>query len=449
MEFLKAFLDAIPAVASSPYGLAAYALATAAFVFFIWRVVRNKNLLEHIEKLPPKDRLRALEIEMGGARLAKGLSPEQWLRAKVQRYYLLAFLAICAAVVAIVALALLRGAQIVNATTIINNDYRQTTNQSLSEGDLSRIRDAIAAGMAKDTVREQAAVSQLSAPAREAYQRAAPAMKANPPIASDGARVEPSTAEAQGASTQAPAAAKAATPAPLTTATETEPNNDIFSANEVPLNTTISATLENDKDVDYFTFVMPGNKRDLVDIILENRSTSLAPIITVYDADKSKRWPVKNETGGGDLKYRLVGTPGTRYYVAVSPNSGSGAYRLTLKALEAYDRFEPNDDILSATPIEIGARIEANIMDSADLDYFRFETGSQTKLVVTVENQSTTLAPIIKVFNPDKSAHWPRKNETVGGDVSYAFEAQPNSRYYVAIYANEGYGKYTLTVRPQ
>src|SRR3954469_9352547 len=113
MEFLQALLAAVPAAASSGYGLAAYALATAACVFFIWRVVRNKNLLKHIEKLPPKDRLRALEIEMGGARLAKGLNPEQWLRAKVQRYYLLAFLAICAAVVAIVALAGLRGAQIV------------------------------------------------------------------------------------------------------------------------------------------------------------------------------------------------------------------------------------------------------------------------------------------------------------------------------------------------
>jgi hypothetical protein len=119
MEFLQALLAAVPAAASSGYGLAAYALATLACVFFIWRVVRNKNLLEHIEKLPPEDRLRALEIEMGGARLAKGLSPEQWLRSKVQLYYLLAFLAICAAIVAVMALAGLQGARILNALTII------------------------------------------------------------------------------------------------------------------------------------------------------------------------------------------------------------------------------------------------------------------------------------------------------------------------------------------
>lgn len=439
MEFLQALLAAIPAAASSAYGLIAYALATLACVFFIWRVVRNKNLLEHIEKLPPKDRLRALEIEMGGARLAKGLSPEQWLRAKVQRYYLLAFLAICAAAVAIVALAGLRGARVVNAMTIINNDYRQTTNQSLAEADLQRIRDAIAAGMAKDSTREQAAVSQLSAPAREAYLRTAPAIKDEKPVTQNG--VQPGST--QPPSTQTPAA-----PA-LTSATETEPNNDIFSANEIPLNTMISAALESSSDVDYFTFLVPGNKRDIIDIILENGSASLAPIITPYNPDKSANWPQKNVTGGGDVTYQFVAQPGSRYYVAVSSNSGAGKYRLMIKSRQAYDRYEPNDDILSAYAIEIGQTIEANIMDGKDYDYFRFETGSQTKLAVALVNQSATLAPIITVYNPDKSSHWPQKNTTAGGDVSYAFEARPNTRYYVAVSANEGYGKYALTVRPQ
>jgi hypothetical protein len=437
MEFLQALLAAIPAAASSAYGLAAYALATFACVFFIWRVVRNKNLLENLEKLPPEHRLAVLETDMGGVRLAKGLSPEQWLRAKTYRYYLAAFLAVCAAVVVVVLFAGVQGVQINNAVTNISNDFRQTNNQPLSEEDRQLMREAVAALKARDPSREQAAVNQLSAPARAAYLRAAPAIRETSRPGSP----------AGSSSTGTPPPTMAQAP---TAATETEPNNDILSANEVPINSVISAALENGSDVDYFTFVMPGDKRDIIDLSLENGSASLQPIITMYNQDKTADWPQKNTTGGGDVTYQFVAQPGSRYYVAVSSNSGFGKYRLTIKPRQAYDRYEPNDDILSASAIEIGqTTIEANIMDKDDVDYFRFETESQTKLAVVLENRSATLAPIITIYNPDKSADWPRKNTTKGGDVSYQFEAKPNSRYYVAVSAEAGYGKYALTVRAQ
>src|SRR5579871_2846430 len=104
-EFLIAALSAIPSAAASPLALGAYALAIAAYVFTTWRVARNRNLLAHLQKLPPAHRLKALEIEMGGARLAAGLSPEQWVRARIHKYYLVAFLATCVVVVAILGLA--------------------------------------------------------------------------------------------------------------------------------------------------------------------------------------------------------------------------------------------------------------------------------------------------------------------------------------------------------
>jgi hypothetical protein len=88
-------------------------------------------------------------------------------------------------------------------------------------------------------------------------------------------------------------------------------------------------------------------------------------------------------------------------------------------------------------------------MDPADSDYFSFETGSQTKLMVVVENKSSTLAPKMAVYNLDKSAQQTQQNSTPGGNVSYAFEARPNSLYYLAVWSYSGSGKYALTVRPQ
>lgn len=121
-EFLRLALSAIPSAASNWYALGAYTLAIAAYVITVWRVARNKNLLENIQKLPPKDRLSALEIETGGVRLATGISPEQWVRSRIHRYYLFAFLATCAVVVAIAALAAVKGASYVRTLTIINNE---------------------------------------------------------------------------------------------------------------------------------------------------------------------------------------------------------------------------------------------------------------------------------------------------------------------------------------
>lgn len=95
MAFLNAALSAIPSVAGSKYALIAYALAIGAYVVFVWRVARNKNLLKSLEKLPARDRLSALELEMGGVRLAHGISPEQWLRSRIHYYYFLAFVVAC------------------------------------------------------------------------------------------------------------------------------------------------------------------------------------------------------------------------------------------------------------------------------------------------------------------------------------------------------------------
>jgi hypothetical protein len=90
-QFLKAAFSGLPAVASSPYALVAYLAVIAAWVVIAWRVKRNSNLLQSLGKLPPRDRLKALQAEMGSVQLASGLSPEQWLRSRVHLYYFLGF----------------------------------------------------------------------------------------------------------------------------------------------------------------------------------------------------------------------------------------------------------------------------------------------------------------------------------------------------------------------
>ena len=110
MEFLKAALQNIQGASSSPLAFAAYALVIVAWVVIAWRVQRNKQLLESLEKLPAKDRLSALQQEMGSVPVPPGLTPEQWVKVRSLKYIFSGFALLCLVVVVIIGVSLARAA---------------------------------------------------------------------------------------------------------------------------------------------------------------------------------------------------------------------------------------------------------------------------------------------------------------------------------------------------
>src|SRR5437867_5917658 len=97
MEFLKSLLQALPQAASSPYALVAYLAVLVGWLVIALKVNRNKQLLAHIDKLPSKDRLSALQLEMGAVTIKEGMTPEQWIRTRVHNYLFLGFAILCLA----------------------------------------------------------------------------------------------------------------------------------------------------------------------------------------------------------------------------------------------------------------------------------------------------------------------------------------------------------------
>ena len=449
-QFLEAALSAIPAAATNSYTFGAYALVVLAYVVVAWRVARNKNLLANIEKLPPNDRLSALEIETGGVRLASGISPEQWVQSRIHKYYLLGFLATCAVVVAIAAPAMLKGVQYAQALTVINNQYQVLmNNQPLTGPDLQHVEGLVKALVADDLKKAQAVYQQISPQARDAYGEAyqesqredSPAKKV---------LVPPSQLAAAAAPTPVPVAPPSPEPLRRTvTSQEAEPNDDILKPNEIALNTTVNAAIETPNDADFYTFTVPGNRRDIVDVRVTNTSTTLAPRLTIYSPDKSVLHNRYIGDGGANINHMFVPRPNDRYYASVSSAGGIGTYQLTVEAKNAFDAFEPNDNILSATPIAIGKPIKANIMDPGDADFYRFETQSAAKVSVFVENGLGSLAPRLTVYNPDKSILHNRYIGDAGANISHAFQAEAKSHYYVRVSSAGGESEYSLIVRPE
>jgi len=104
-SMLKAASRAIEAAKSSPLALMALLIIVLAWVVIAFRVRRNSQLLANLGQLPEKDRLKALELEMGHVPLKGGLSPEQWLRARVHQYYFFGFALLCLFILILVAFA--------------------------------------------------------------------------------------------------------------------------------------------------------------------------------------------------------------------------------------------------------------------------------------------------------------------------------------------------------
>jgi tetratricopeptide (TPR) repeat protein len=100
------FLKALPVVASSPLAFVGYIVLVISWLIIGLKERRNKNLLENLEKFPEGDRLAAWETETDRVRIRHGLSGEQWIRARRQRYLFIGFGITLSVVVALFILAL-------------------------------------------------------------------------------------------------------------------------------------------------------------------------------------------------------------------------------------------------------------------------------------------------------------------------------------------------------
>lgn len=229
---------------------------------------------------------------------------------------------------------------------------------------------------------------------------------------------------------------------------EQEPNNTIFEANSFPVDANATGEISSNDNSDYYKFRNTSNLRDWVEVNLLNQSTTLAPTVTVYDNNKSQMFEKNNWTAGANLEFDFVAEPGKGYYFQIwSRSSTSGKYNLSVKSQKAYDKYEPNDDALSATPLKTGQTITANIIDGNDGDWYKVTGSTGERIAVLLENQSTTLAPTVTVYDKNKSNLIEKNDWTPGANLEFDFDTRPGKEYYIQIWSRSSTsGKYNLIV---
>jgi len=235
---------------------------------------------------------------------------------------------------------------------------------------------------------------------------------------------------------------------------EQEPNNTIPQANVAEMDTTIAGEINPADDVDFFKFPYDAAKkrRDIVLVRLDP-STTLQPSVALYKEDKSvdRGWTAPN-TAGAEHKFPFSAEPGKTYFVGVASDykRNAGAYALSVKPQKAYDKYEPNDDSFTATPLKLGETIEANIMDGADVDYYKLSGVKEKSLTIDLQNLSPSLKPSIRVLKSDKStAQGWNSPDTAGADLKFSIASEPGQDYFVEVASDYGQsaGPYKLKVQ--
>jgi len=236
------------------------------------------------------------------------------------------------------------------------------------------------------------------------------------------------------------------------TASETEPNNDISQANAVWLDRPVQAAIAPSVgDVDCFWFITPRPPRDRISVSVASQSSTLIPRLRIFDQNGNMVTGIKvAPSAGAAVRFDFSPPPNTLYYVQVDGVSGSsGAYTLAVNGLHAYDVYEPNDTILSATRIALGQNIDANLMDKDDTDFYSFIAPAGGSVNVDVAPRDGALLLGLGMFAPDlHNIGFAPDPKAPGEAIHQRMQVEANQMYYVQVFSkNDTTGAYALVVK--
>jgi len=197
----------------------------------------------------------------------------------------------------------------------------------------------------------------------------------------------------------------------------------------------------------FYYFANPGKLRDKIQIRVENKSTTYRPQINVYDDNRSNLLNGWDGTKGASLERIISLDPGNGIYVEVHPYNSEGAYELSVVAQKAYDKFEANDDGMTATTLNFGESVEASIMDKNDPDWFHVTPTTAGKVTVALESLASTYRPQIYVYDANKSRIVNKWDGTHGAILDFNVDIKPGQDFYIQVHPYSSEGSYRLTTR--
>ncbi len=230
---------------------------------------------------------------------------------------------------------------------------------------------------------------------------------------------------------------------------EIEPNDTLDAANLIALDSPADGEIASASDVDWYRVSSPAPPRDLLQIQVTNKSKSLALALSACDVSVSPLGPGRRAEPGASVTVTYSPAPNSAVYIKVEGIGGStGPYTLAVSALKAFDAYEPNDQIFSASKIATGQPVEANIMDAQDTDFYSFVSPRTGTVRIEIQNRSTSLIPAIETFTTDtRHSGFGPDVTNPGAGLQHTMPVKENEVYYVRVWSHsDTAGGYTLII---
>jgi len=232
---------------------------------------------------------------------------------------------------------------------------------------------------------------------------------------------------------------------------EIEPNATLAQANLITLGNLVDGEISSATDVDWYRATSPLPPRDLIKVEVTNKTQSLSLLLSICDGGQSAIVPdLKPSAPGASFSVTFSALPNSDVYFKVEGAGGTtGAYTLAVRALKAFDAYEPNDQLFTATKIDLDQPIEANIMDAQDADFYTFVSPRDGTVTIEIQNRSTTLSPALTTYTPETGPGGQGPEAANPGEgLKRTLEVRENQLYYLQIASQAGTaGDYTLTIR--
>lgn len=236
---------------------------------------------------------------------------------------------------------------------------------------------------------------------------------------------------------------------------ESESNNDISSADYLPLNTSIQGVISAYGDIDYYYFTLPENGKIDIDFMHQIQNDSAHWNVELLNAESGSICSFDAELNQEVTSNKNIGLPKGKYYIKISSyNSGVTKVSYTLKV--SYTKSsawesETNDDFSTADTLKMNALINGKLMSYEDNDYYRFTLTENGKIDVIFEHAAENSVDSwnIELLNGNRQALSYFDSKLSQKKTTLKNIGLPKGTYYIKIrsYSSSVHGKpYQLTV---
>jgi hypothetical protein len=228
-----------------------------------------------------------------------------------------------------------------------------------------------------------------------------------------------------------------------------EMNNSRAEATPILLGSPVRAKIRPSGDEDWYK--LTTSQTGVLEISVDSVASNIDMDVRVYD-DREREIANSLGTGSGaSVLLLLLREPGS-YWLKLCDGHGrmSPYYYKLLVTIDVSDPYEINNSFTQATPILLGATVQAKIRPNGDLDYYKFTNPAAETIRTTVDTVPVNIDMDVYVYD-DREREIARSTGTGEGQRVDFSVYLPTGVYYVRL--GDGHGRsssqyYLLKVAP-